>query len=106
VEPRASGIAGRGDVLRPGQPFASALLRPLWPGVLIANGGFDGQSAAAAVAEGSVDAVSFGRMFISNPDLPRRIRTGATLTAYDRTTFYGGDARGYTDYPMLSEIAA
>ncbi|MCX4150274.1 MULTISPECIES: alkene reductase [Paraburkholderia] len=104
VEPRASGIAARGDVPRPGQPFASALLRPLWPGILIANGGFDGASAAAAIEEGSADAVSFGRMFISNPDLPRRIRQGATLTPYDRTTFYGGDARGYTDYPTLGEL--
>ena len=106
VEPRASGIAARGDVPRPGQPYASALLRPWWPGILIANGGFDGPSAAAAIEEGSADAVSFGRMFISNPDLPRRIRLGATLTPYDRTTFYGGDARGYTDYPVFSELPA
>ena len=45
-------------------------------------------------------------MFISNPDLPRRIRLRAPLAPYDRATFYGGDARGYTDYPVLSETPA
>lgn len=42
--------------------------------------------------------VAFGRMFISNPDPPHRLRNGSPLTPYDRSTFYGGDARGYTDY--------
>ena len=52
--------------------------------------------------------VAFGRAFIANPDLPERIRRGAALNAYDRSTFYGGDARGYVDYPALQggELAA
>jgi N-ethylmaleimide reductase len=45
-------------------------------------------------------------MFISNPDLPERLRTGKPLTRYDRSTFYGGDARGYTDYALHSEATA
>jgi N-ethylmaleimide reductase len=49
--------------------------------------------------------VAFGRLFIANPDLPERIRRGASLNRYDRTTFYGGDARGYTDYPALGDAA-
>jgi N-ethylmaleimide reductase len=45
--------------------------------------------------------VSFGRPFISNPDLPERLRLGAPLNEYDPNTFYGGDEHGYTDYPVL-----
>ena len=52
--------------------------------------------------EGLVDAVSFGRHFLSNPDLPRRIKEGLPLTDYDRNTFYTFDAHGYTDYPFFS----
>jgi N-ethylmaleimide reductase len=46
--------------------------------------------------------VAFGRYFISNPDLVKRIKENLPLNAYDRDTFYGGDARGYTDYPFYS----
>ena len=52
--------------------------------------------------QGAADAVAFGRLFIANPDLPERFRRGAPLNRYDRSTFYGGDARGYTDYPALA----
>jgi N-ethylmaleimide reductase len=101
VEPRASGT-GRADTLREDQPSAAALFRPLWPATLLTAGGFDGTDAAATVAAGHADAVAFGRFFISNPDLPARIRTGAALTPYDRATFYGGGAAGYTDYPSTA----
>jgi N-ethylmaleimide reductase len=50
--------------------------------------------------------VAFGRHFISNPDLPERIRRRLRLNRYDRSTFYGGDARGYTDYPTAEATAA
>ena len=76
-------------------------LRRRWRGVYIANGGFDGEAAAAAIGEGRADAVAFGRPFIANPDLPERLRRGAALNAPDQATFYGGDHRGYTDYPAL-----
>jgi len=76
-------------------------LRPHWPGVLIAADGFTGSTARAAVAEGRANAVAFGRHFIANPDLPERLRRDAPLNPYDRTTFYGGGAKGYTDYPYL-----
>ncbi len=49
-----------------------------------------------------VDAVAFGRIFIANPDLPKRIKINAPLNPYDRATFYGGNEKGYTDYPALS----
>jgi N-ethylmaleimide reductase len=99
VEPRSSG-AGRSEVNHTDVPAAFELFRPLWPGVLITAGGFDGASAEAAVASGNVDAIAFGRTFIANPDLPERIRKNALLTPYDRATFYGGDVAGYTDYPF------
>jgi 2,4-dienoyl-CoA reductase-like NADH-dependent reductase (Old Yellow Enzyme family) len=51
------------------------------------------------------DAVAFGRIFISNPDLPLRLRHGYPLTPYDRKTFYGGDVAGYTDYPFYDAMA-
>jgi 2,4-dienoyl-CoA reductase-like NADH-dependent reductase (Old Yellow Enzyme family) len=51
------------------------------------------------------DAVAFGRIFISNPDLPRRLQLGYPITPYNRATFYGGDAAGYTDYSTYDELA-
>ena len=104
VEPRVSGV-GKADGVREGQPSATDAFRPLWPGVLIAAGGFDRAGALQAVATGGVDAVAFGRHFISNPDLPHRLQIGAPLTHYHRPTFYGGGAPGYTDYPTLSQPA-
>jgi N-ethylmaleimide reductase len=58
------------------------------------------------VEKGDADLVTFGRYFISNPDLPKRIKLGLPLNDYDRTTFHTFDARGYTDYPFYSEQAA
>jgi len=76
-------------------------LRPFWPGPLIVAGGFNLESAQAAIASGEADAVAFGRLFIANPDLPERLRQGTPLNPHDRSTFYGGGAEGYTDYPAL-----
>lgn len=101
IEPRASG-AGAAEVDHQGVPSAAVLFRPMWPGVLITAGNFRADTAEAMVAEGHADAIAFGRYFISNPDLPDRIRTGATFTPYNRKTFYGGGAAGYTDYPRLA----
>src|SRR5882672_10876862 len=60
----------------------------------------------AAVRDGDADLVAFGRHFLANPDLPKRIRLGLALNAYDRDTFYTFDARGYTDYPFNEERIA
>jgi hypothetical protein len=57
--------------------------------------------AVDAVADGAADMVAFGKLFISNPDLVNRLRLDAPLASPDSNTFYGGDARGYTDYPPL-----
>jgi len=55
------------------------------------------------LAAGSADLIAFGKPFISNPDLVERLKTGAALNEWDKATFYGGGARGYTDYPALGE---
>jgi N-ethylmaleimide reductase len=104
IEPRSSG-AGRAEVNWQNVPSAMVLFRPLWSGVLIAAGGFTGEAAEAAIAEKHADAVAFGRIFISNPDLPRRLQQGFPITPYNRATFYGGEAAGYTDYPVYDELA-
>jgi N-ethylmaleimide reductase len=104
IEPRSSG-AGRAEVNWQNVPSAMVLFRPLWRGVLITAGGFTGETAEAAIAQGHADAIAFGRIFISNPDLPRRLQHGFPLTPYNRATFYGGEAAGYTDYPVHDGLA-
>jgi N-ethylmaleimide reductase len=74
------------------------MIRPVYRGNLVANGGFTPESAADMINEGHADAISFGKLFISNPDLPRRIREGVALAPFDRTTFYTFDEIRYTDY--------
>jgi N-ethylmaleimide reductase len=103
IEPRSSG-AGRAEVNHQNVPSAMGLFRPIWRGVLISAGGFTGETAEAAIADGYADAIAFGRIFISNPDLPRRLQHGFPLTPYNRATFYGGEAAGYTDYPIYGEL--
>ena len=104
IEPRSSG-AGRAEVNHQNVPSAMVLYRPIWKGVLITAGGFTGDAAEAAIRDGHADAIAFGRIFISNPDLPRRLQRGFPLTPYDRKTFYGGEEAGYTDYPEHDELA-
>jgi N-ethylmaleimide reductase len=77
--------------------------RPFYPGVIVTAGGYKRETAIAVVEDGMADAVAFGRIFIANPDLPRRLAENAPLNPYDRTTFYGGTEHGYTDYPALEE---
>jgi N-ethylmaleimide reductase len=84
---------------------AIGLARQLQGAPLILNGGYDRDRAEADLAAGRAEAISFGSTFIANPDLPERLRQRATLNPPDRTTFYGGDARGYTDYPTLARAA-
>jgi len=103
IEPRSSG-AGRAEVNWQNVPSAMVLFRPIWKGILITAGGFSGEAAEAAITGGHAEAIAFGRIFISNPDLPRRLREGLPLTPYNRKTFYGGEEAGYTDYPEYGEL--
>jgi N-ethylmaleimide reductase len=86
---------------------ALQLARRHWRGPIVANSGtrqlWNASDAQAILDAGLADLVSFGRHFLANPDLPRRLEIGAHLNEPDEATFYGGDARGYTDYPRLDE---
>jgi len=84
-------------------PFDFAALRERFDGAWMVNNGYDRAMALAAVAEGRADLVAFGRPFIGNPDLVRRLREDRPLAKADSATFYGGDAHGYTDYPALDD---
>lgn len=95
VEPR---VRGNDDIAAAASSVSAKDLRRVFKGTLIAAGGFTADSAHRIIEAGDADLVAFGRLFISNPDLPERLRVGALLNRYDRATFYGGDARGYTDY--------
>ncbi|MGH2343059.1 alkene reductase [Segnochrobactraceae bacterium EtOH-i3] len=88
-----------------GSPGDMPLLRQTFKGTYIANGNYDADSAAAAVASGKADAVSFGRPYIANPDLVARIAAKAPLNALVLEALQGGDAYGYTDYPVLADAA-
>ncbi|MDX2935516.1 alkene reductase [Streptomyces ipomoeae] len=80
----------------------TALSRSAFSGTIITNGEYTRETAEEALSTGKADLVSFGRPFIANPDLPERFRLGAPLNEGDHDTFYGGDERGYTDYPTLA----
>ncbi len=82
-------------------------LRELWPTALLLNrGGTDLATRARDVADGLADVVTAGSLALANPDLVTRLKIGAPLNTPDRTTFYGGDERGYLDYPTLADTAA
>ncbi len=83
-----------------------AKLRAGFDGAYMANNGYNRQLAIKAVESGAADLIAFGRPFLANPDLVKRLEKGAPLNEPDQNTFYGGDARGYTDYPTLEEVAA
>ncbi len=76
-------------------------IKQVFGGCFIANEGFDQASAEHALAEGFADAVAFGKLFIANPDLPRRFAENHALNNWDTATFYSGGAKGYVDYPAL-----
>jgi N-ethylmaleimide reductase len=78
-----------------------ARIRQIFTATLIVNSGYDAARADAAIAAGQADLVAFGKPFVSNPDLPRRLAEGAVLAEPDPATLYGGGAGGYTDYPSL-----
>jgi N-ethylmaleimide reductase len=104
VSPRVSGNL---DV-QPEFDLGPEHFRPLITGRtrLIVAGGYKPFDAETLLQSGTADAVAFGRLFIANPDLPRRIALGAEMNPYDRSTFYTRGAEGYTDYPTLDQLEA
>ncbi|MBI5908329.1 MAG: alkene reductase [Burkholderiales bacterium] len=90
----------------PDRPFDYAALKAAYrtaggKGAWMVNNGYDKALAEQAVA-GGADLIAFGRRYLANPDLVRRLREGAPLNTPDKATFYGGGAKGYTDYPALA----
>jgi N-ethylmaleimide reductase len=85
-----------------GPDFDFRKLKELWHGLYMANAGYDKPKANAALAAGDVDLVSFATLFLANPDLPERFTRDASLNEPDQATFYGGDEKGYTDYPLMN----
>jgi len=88
----------------PRGPAMMKLIRGKYRGTLIVCGGYDYTKAIACLEEKRADLVAFGRLFIANPDLPERFRQSAELNPPDASTFYGGGAKGYVDYPTLKQL--
>jgi 2,4-dienoyl-CoA reductase-like NADH-dependent reductase (Old Yellow Enzyme family) len=86
-------------------PRLGPSLKQAFGGGYVAHEGFTQETAEAAVAAGETDAVAFGKLFISNPDLPERFRLGAPLNPWNAQTFYGDGPVGYVDYPSLKDGA-
>jgi N-ethylmaleimide reductase len=80
-------------------------LRSLFHGPFILNGGYDLATGNAAVAAGEADLISFGVLFLANPDLPERFAAGTALNSPDRNTFYQGGEKGYIDYPTREAVS-
>jgi N-ethylmaleimide reductase len=98
-------VEGETGGARDSLPFDYAALRDRFDGVWMVNNGYGRQMAIDAIASGRVDLVSFGRLFIANPDLVRRLKENAALNPLlDPSTLYGGGAHGYTDYPTLDQV--
>ncbi|EKN3870553.1 TPA: alkene reductase [Yersinia enterocolitica] len=87
-----------------GKPYSDAFrdaVRARFKGVIIGAGAYSAEKAESLIEKGFIDAVAFGRSYISNPDLVERLQQNAPLNEPDGETFYGGGAKGYTDYPKL-----
>ena len=94
---------GPRDLSEQGVPaFDYGALRALFPGAWMLNNGYTRELALSTTAQGTADLIAFGKPFIANPDLGRRLRENAPWNALDLKTLYGGGAAGYTDYPALA----
>lgn len=96
-EPGPNGTFGKSD-----RPPVAPLIRRAFRGVLVLNSDYDLAGAQAALASGAADAISFGRKFLANPDLPYRFAHGLPLTPDDPKTWYSQGAEGYTTYPVAT----
>lgn len=100
IEPRSTS-AGGNDKIDENAPDTAQLFRKAFKGAFISAGGYTRDSGEQALQANNADAIAYGRLYISNPDLAERLIKNAVLNPYDRSTFYGGAEKGYTDYPSL-----
>ena len=100
IEPRSTS-AGGGDQVYENAPVTADLFRSSFKGNFLSAGGYDQALGEKALETGVADAIAYGRLYISNPDLAERFQKNAPLNPYNRATFYGGAEVGYTDYPTL-----
>jgi N-ethylmaleimide reductase len=91
-----------GDMITGVRTLDYRQIRDRFDGCYMANNGYDKARAEAALAENAADMVSFGKPFLANPDLVARYRQDAELNTPDPETFYGGNEKGYIDYPTLT----
>jgi N-ethylmaleimide reductase len=92
-------VAGDGE---PARVFAG--MREAFKGAVVVNGNYDVETATDALDRGYADLIAFGRAFLANPDLPRRLREGLPINVPDEDTFYQGGETGYVDYPTWEEL--
>jgi N-ethylmaleimide reductase len=102
INPAIVGAIEKGIEPDPGALRMLELMRERYRGTLIIAGGFDHDTAEGWLQQGKADLIAFGRKFLANPDLPERFRSHASLNADDPSSYYGGGAKGYTDYPTLA----
>jgi N-ethylmaleimide reductase len=93
-----------GDMMSGSRTLDYQQIKDRFDGPYMANNGYDFSRATQALENGHTDLVSFASLYISNPDLVERFTTGAELTVADQSTYYGGDEKGYTDYPLMGKI--
>ena len=96
--------ATEADIRHGGTIVPTSHIRDRFTGTLIVNGDYTREKGDAVIANEAADLVAFGRLFISNPDLPQRLALNAPLNEPNQATFYGGDEKGYIDYPFLSPV--
>lgn len=90
------------DLRHGAKVVSSAELRKIFKGAFLSCGGYTKETAEAALAAHKADLIVFGKLFIANPDLPKRFQGNKPLNPWNETTFYGGGEAGYTDYPSLT----
>jgi N-ethylmaleimide reductase len=96
VEPVGGRLGATAEALK-----LAPIIHEIFEGTLILNGGYDSTSGNEAIEKGDADLISFGVPFLANPDLPERFRKNTQLNPPDIATFYGGEEKGYIDYPKL-----
>jgi N-ethylmaleimide reductase len=98
IEPR---IQGNVTIAETGKGLGARFFRSIFQGSIVTAGGYNCEMGEATLQENSADFVAYGRLFLANPDLPKRFALNARLNRYDRNTFYSNGEQGYTDYPAI-----